>query len=152
MRLVIAAVGRARGDPSAALTAAWLERLPWPATLVEIEERGRFAPAARKAAEAKKLLAAIPAGATLVALDPAGRTLSSEAFAAQLGRWRDQGLRELAFVIGGAEGLDQALLARAALRLSFGPMVFAHLLARAMLAEQLYRASTILAGHPYHRG
>jgi 23S rRNA (pseudouridine1915-N3)-methyltransferase len=95
--------------------------------------------------------AALPKGARLIALDERGKTLASGDFAALLGRWRDEGLGELAFAIGGAGGLDASLREAAALTLSFGPMTWPHLLTRALLAEQLYRAQSILTGHPYHR-
>ncbi len=86
-----------------------------------------------------------------MALDPGGQALDSEGFAAALGRWRDGGVRDLVFVLGGPDGLGPAVLARAERKLSFGPMTWPHLLARAMLAEQLWRGASILAGHPYHR-
>jgi 23S rRNA (pseudouridine1915-N3)-methyltransferase len=102
-------------------------------------------------AEADLLLRAVPPGALLVTLDERGRTLSSPEFAQQLARWRDEGRQDLAFVIGGADGLAPALRDRAAFSISFGRMVWPHMLVRVMLAEQLYRATTILAGGPYHR-
>jgi 23S rRNA (pseudouridine1915-N3)-methyltransferase len=98
--------------------------------------------------EGAALLAAVPAGAACVALDLGGEALSSEAFSASLERWAG---KPVAFVIGGAEGLDPAVLSRADFRLSLGAMTWPHFLARAMLAEQLYRAQAIRQGHPYHR-
>lgn len=106
----------------------------------------------RKQREGERLIAAVPTGARVVALDERGKSLDSPAFAALLKRWQDEGVGDLAFVIGGAEGLSGALLARADLTLSFGPMTWPHLLVRVLLAEQLYRAQCILDGHPYHRG
>ena len=150
MRIHVIAVGRARGGPTAALFTEYTQRLPWPVTLHEVEARTGGA-ADRGQREAALLAARIPARATLVALDPRGRVLSSEALAERIGRWRDDGTADLAFLIGGADGLDEALRSRADLLLSFGPMIWPHLLARAMLAEQLFRAHTILTGHPYHR-
>ena len=97
------------------------------------------------------LLAAVPADAAVVALDESGQALSSRALAARIGRWRDDGRGCIAFLVGGADGLDDAVCARADLVLSFGKATWPHMLARAMLAEQLYRAQQILAGHPYHR-
>jgi 23S rRNA (pseudouridine1915-N3)-methyltransferase len=94
---------------------------------------------------------AVPKGATIIVLDQRGKTLSSEDFATRLGRWQDEGVGDLAFIIGGADGLDPAWRQRAALVLSLGAMTWPHVLARVMLAEQLYRAQSILAGHPYHR-
>jgi 23S rRNA (pseudouridine1915-N3)-methyltransferase len=103
------------------------------------------------AAEADLLARAIPAGALIAALDERGAVLSSPEFAAQLAKWRDGGRQDVAFVIGGADGIDPALRARADFSLSFGRMVWPHMLVRVMLAEQLYRAATILGGGPYHR-
>ena len=101
--------------------------------------------------EGELLLAAAPAGATLVALDRRGKVLDSQGFADRLGRWRDQSVADIAFLVGGAEGHAEPLLEKSALVLSFGAMTWPHLLARAMLAEQIYRAQQMLAGHPYHR-
>lgn len=95
--------------------------------------------------------AALPAGAHLVVLDERGKTMTSVAFSERLSDWRDQGKRDVAFVIGGADGLVRDLRAAADTSLSFGPMVWPHMLARVMLAEQLYRAASIAAGTPYHR-
>jgi 23S rRNA (pseudouridine1915-N3)-methyltransferase len=150
LRLTIVAVGRLRGGPEAALVADWLARFDrtarplglGPARLVEVEDRRGGGPAAE---------AALPKGATLAALDERGRMLSSPEFADLLRRAADSGTRDFAFAIGGADGLDPRLRARADHALSFGPMVWPHMLARAMLAEQLYRAASILAGTPYHR-
>ena len=103
------------------------------------------------AAEAVLLERAIPQGAVVVALDERGKLMSSPDFAARLAGWRDTGIGDLAFVIGGADGIAPGLRARADLSLSFGRMVWPHMLARVMLAEQLYRAASILSGSPYHR-
>ena len=103
------------------------------------------------AAEADLLARALPSGAMLITMDERGAVMSSPEFAAQLARWRDEGRQDLAFVIGGADGIAPALRARADASLSFGRMVWPHLLVRVMLAEQLYRAATILSGGPYHR-
>ncbi len=141
MRLTIAAVGRARRGPEQALYDHYAARLRWPLTLKEIAEP---APAA-------KLRAAVPDGARLVAMDETGDLIDSPALAATLARWRDDGVRDAAFVIGGADGLDPALVAKADLVLALGRLTWPHMLVRGLLAEQLYRAETILAGHPYHR-
>ncbi len=103
------------------------------------------------AREGELLRAACPSGATLVALDRRGKPLDSASFAKRLGTWRDDGVGDLAFLIGGADGHTESLLKDCTLALSFGAMTWPHLLARAMLAEQIYRAQQILAGHPYHR-
>ena len=118
-----------------------------PAELREIEDRRGGGPPA----EALLLRKAIPDGATLCILDERGTVESSRAFADRLAAWRDAGTRDLAFLIGGADGLDPDLRSGADFALSFGRMVWPHMLARVMLAEQLYRAASILAGSPYHR-
>jgi 23S rRNA (pseudouridine1915-N3)-methyltransferase len=102
-------------------------------------------------AEADLLLRAVPSGALLVTMDERGKVMSSPEFAAQLARWRDAGRQDVAFVIGGADGIAPGLRDRADFSISFGRMVWPHMLVRVMLAEQLYRAATILAGGPYHR-
>ena len=124
--------------------------VPSPA-IVEIEVRQRLPTAALKAREAQLILEALPAGVRLVALDQRGALWSSRAFSQRLAAWRDQGAAELAFAIGGADGLGAAVLDYAEATLSLGPMTWPHLLVRGMLLEQLYRAQQILAGHPYHR-
>lgn len=151
MRITLAAVGRLRRGPMQALFDEYARRLTWALSVREVVERGRENPHEIRAREGEALRAAIPGRATVVALDAGGAALDSVAFAQRLGGWREEGRSEVAFVIGGAEGLDPALLADAELRLSFGAMTWPHLLARVMLAEQLYRAQTILGGHPYHR-
>jgi 23S rRNA (pseudouridine1915-N3)-methyltransferase len=151
MRLLIAAVGKARPGPERALYEHYAERVRWPLVLKEVEDRRRLSPAELMAREGELLLAACPDDAMLVALDRRGATLDSAAFAERLRGWRDGGIQRLAFLIGGAEGHGAVLLERCKLTLSFGPMTFPHMLARAMLAEQIYRAQQILAGHPYHR-
>ena len=119
--------------------------------IVELPESRAGSSASRKADEAKALRAALPEG-IVVALDERGKAIGSEAFAKQIGRWRDDGRPTASFVIGGADGLDPAFVATADLVLSFSPLTWPHQLVRIMLAEQLYRTTTILSGHPYHRG
>ncbi|MGE0726038.1 MAG: 23S rRNA (pseudouridine(1915)-N(3))-methyltransferase RlmH [Alphaproteobacteria bacterium] len=152
MRLHIVAVGRARDGAIAELYRDYVRRLGWPVALHEVELRALPAPGERAGREAALLRARVPAGATIVALDPRGEALSSEAFARRIGRWRDEATADLAFVIGGADGLTDEIRRAAALVLSLGSMTWPHLLARVMLAEQLFRAQSILSGHPYHRG
>ena len=153
MRVTICAVGRLRAGPERELVDDYLTRFDrtgralglGPATVTEVEAR-----TGGRTAEAALLSRAIPQGALLCCLDERGEAMSSPAFAALLGRWRDEG-RDAAFVIGGADGIDPELRGRAQQLLSFGAMVWPHMLVRVMLAEQLYRAATILAGGPYHR-
>jgi 23S rRNA (pseudouridine1915-N3)-methyltransferase len=156
MRVTIIAVGRARPGPLRTLFDDYAARFTasralGPMTLREVEERRPLAPAELKAREAALIAGAIAQGTTTVALDARGRTLTSEGFAERLGKWRDSGVADLAFIIGGAEGLDAALLKKSDFVLSLGAMTWPHMLVRAMLAEQLYRAASILQGHPYHR-
>jgi 23S rRNA (pseudouridine1915-N3)-methyltransferase len=147
MRLL--AIGRARDTPEAALFARYAARLRPSLALTELPD-GRGAPAEAKRREAEALLGALPAEAFAVALDRTGTPADSAALAVLLERWLGAG-RPVCFLIGGAEGLDTPVLRRADHILSFGTMTWPHLLARAMLAEQLYRARSIAAGHPYHR-
>ena len=151
MRITIAAVGRLRAGPLQELLADYLRRLNWPHTVREVEEKRRLEPQALKRREGELLLQALPAGATVIALDGRGKSLSSEAFAAMIGDYRDGGTAELAFLIGGADGLSDEVRRAADRVLSLGAMTWPHLLVRIMLAEQLYRAQAILTGHPYHR-
>lgn len=151
MRTVIAAVGRWKRGPERDLYDAYVRRLAHAPELIEVEEKRKLPASERVRSEGALLLAKIPADAFVVALDGRGTALSSEALAERLGRLRDSGTPCVVFVIGGADGLGSAVLARADLVLSLGAMTWPHLLVRTLLAEQLYRADAILAGHPYHR-
>jgi 23S rRNA (pseudouridine1915-N3)-methyltransferase len=151
MRVTIVAVGRERGGPARELFDDYCRRCPWPIRLVEVAHRTALPLERRLAAEANRLQGALPRDAALVALDERGRVLGSRAFAARIGAWQQQSRSDLAFVIGGPDGLAADLIARADLVLALGRMTWPHLLVRVLLAEQLYRASRILAGHPYHR-
>jgi 23S rRNA (pseudouridine1915-N3)-methyltransferase len=155
MKITVACIGRAgraKHDAAQSLIDSYRERLPWPVTIREVEDRKQGGSAAeRKAREADLLLAAVPKGAVLVAMDERGKSLSSRQFAETLEKWRDGGEQEVAFLIGGADGLDPALTAKARLSLSLSAMTWPHLLARVMLLEQLYRAWSLQTGHPYHR-
>ena len=158
MRVAIAAVGRARAAPEQAICDLYLERANPTARqlgfgklelFVVDTSRARTAEA-RMEEEAAKLAKQAGSG-HLIALDELGRSMTSEAFAKGLAKLRDQG-RDIAFVVGGPDGISPSLRARAHDRLAFGAQTWPHLLVRAMLAEQLYRAFSILSGHPYHRG
>ena len=151
MRLWLLAVGKARSGPHRALYEFYAERLRWPLKLIEVEEKRKLAAEALKAREGELLLAQLPKGAILCALDGGGKAESSAGLAGLLGKWQDSGVTDLAFAIGGADGHGDGLLARADRKLSLGAMTWPHMLVRGMLAEQLYRAQQILAGHPYHR-
>jgi 23S rRNA (pseudouridine1915-N3)-methyltransferase len=145
----IIAVGRLRACPEADLLARYSTRLRPPLTVVEVAE-ARGTPAVVKRQEGVAILAALPRNAFTVPLDLGGRALASEALAAKLRQWAELA-RPICFLIGGAEGLDQAVIDRADFVLSLGPLTWPHFLVRAMLVEQLYRAQTIALGHPYHR-
>jgi 23S rRNA (pseudouridine1915-N3)-methyltransferase len=155
MRVQICAVGRLRAGPERALIDDYLARFDrtgralglGPCELREVDDRK----GGGMQAEAALLERAIPDKAVLIALDERGKLMTSPDFADSLARLRDDGSQDVALIIGGADGILPALRDRAALKLSFGRMVWPHMLARVMLAEQLYRAATILAGSPYHR-
>ncbi|MGB5870265.1 MAG: 23S rRNA (pseudouridine(1915)-N(3))-methyltransferase RlmH [Albidovulum sp.] len=155
MRVSICAVGRMRSGPEQELVTDYLRRFErsgrglglGPARIIEVEDKK----GGGMRAEAALLERVIAPDAALMALDERGEPLSSPQFANLLADWRDQGRQELAVIIGGADGLDPALRNRADRLLSFGSMVWPHMLARVMLTEQLYRAASILAGAPYHR-
>jgi 23S rRNA (pseudouridine1915-N3)-methyltransferase len=135
----------------AELQAFYAGRLNPPPAIVELEEKRKLPPLQLKAREAELILAALPAGARLVALDEKGARWSSRELAGRLAAWRDEGVATLAFAIGGADGLGAAVAERSDAVVSLGAMTWPHLLVRGMLLEQLYRAQQILAGHPYHR-
>ena len=153
MRIAIVAIGRLPRGPEAELAKTYVERATaagralglGPVELIEAESRKPG-----KAAEAEALKPHLE-GAHLIACDEHGTARPSRAFAEEIARLRDRGVRRLAFAVGGADGLDPALLAAAQGRLAFGPQTWPHALARVMLAEQIYRAVTILTGSPYHR-
>ena len=151
MRLTLAAVGRWKRGPLPELFEDYRKRLSWPLTLKEVSARKPLDGAQLIAHEAELLQAALPEQAALVALDAGGKALSSDAFADTLGAWEDDGAGHVAFLIGGSDGLDPALLQRADLTLSLGAMTWPHMLVRVLLAEQLYRAQAIRQGHPYHK-
>lgn len=159
MRIEICAVGRLRAGPEKILLDDYISRAEAAGRGIgvtalhvkEVEEKRRLESAILKESEAALLRATIPRGALLVALDERGKMETSDAFATRLGRWRDDGQTNIVFLIGGANGLAPALRDEAAHLLAFGPMTWPHMLVRVMLAEQIYRAVTILAGHPYHR-
>lgn len=151
LRVTIVAVGRLKSGPEQALIDGYLARLPWAVTIREVEERRPIKGAERQAREADLLLAAVPEGAMLIALDERGRAVTSPDFAALLADWRETLSDHLAFVIGGADGFDPRVIDKARARISLGVLTWPHALARVMLAEQIYRAHTILKGHPYHK-
>lgn len=159
MRLDVLAVGRLKAGPERDLVKRYHDRLQGSARalgfsgprMVELSESAARRDADRKAEEAQALLAQLAPGSRVVLFDEGGRTIDSRKFAATLAEWRDSGAPAAAFVIGGADGLGEALQQRCDLKLAFGGMTLPHQIVRALVMEQLYRAATILSGHPYHR-
>jgi 23S rRNA (pseudouridine1915-N3)-methyltransferase len=155
MRVHLCVVGRLRAGPERDLVDDYLQRFDrtgrglglGPCNVIEVEDRK----GGGMAAEAVLLRRALPSGCKICIMDERGRVISSPDFADRLAGWRDQGCSDLAFVIGGADGIDPELRAEADFALSFGAMVWPHMLVRVMIAEQLYRAASILSGAPYHR-
>jgi 23S rRNA (pseudouridine1915-N3)-methyltransferase len=159
MRISIVAIGRMKQGPGRELMLRYVELAVGSGRglglsgfdVTEIAESRAATPQKRKSDEAAAITAALGSADVVIALDEHGKTMGSEDFAKRIGRWRDDGKASLAFVIGGPDGLDPDFVKRATLSLSFSPLTWPHQLVRVMLAEQLYRATTILAGHPYHR-
>lgn len=138
MKLHIIARGKIGRSPEAELVDRYARRITWPLRITELPDTGGVIPPPVTPARN-------------VMLDERGRQLSSEEFAALLGKWRDEGVREARFLIGAADGHGDAARDKADLLIAFGAMTWPHMMARAMLAEQLWRATSIIAGHPYHR-
>ncbi|HEU0284724.1 MAG TPA: 23S rRNA (pseudouridine(1915)-N(3))-methyltransferase RlmH [Sphingomicrobium sp.] len=137
MLLHVIARGKIGRSPEAELVDRYLKRIAWPTRLTELSERAPMPPP--------------PNGAVTILLDEKGNALSSMELAKKLEQWRDRGVREARFVVGAADGHSAEERSAADLLISFGPATWPHLLVRAMLAEQLFRATSILANHPYHR-
>jgi 23S rRNA (pseudouridine1915-N3)-methyltransferase len=159
MRLGLICVGRLKAGPERELYARYASRIAAlrrigleGLDLREIDECKAKSPAERMAREAQELLALAPDDAALIVFDERGKPADSAAFAGFIGRERDAGRKSLWFVVGGPEGLDEDVRRRAAAVYSFGAMTLPHQLVRVLVAEQIYRAMTILSGHPYHRG
>lgn len=159
MKLVLACVGKLKSGPERALCERYAERLP--ATMkacgfaglriAEIGESPARRVEERRSEEARGLAGLIEPGSRVIVLDERGAALNSAGFARRLAGWRGEGAPALTLLIGGADGIDESLRARADLVLSFGAMTLPHQLVRALVLEQIYRATTILTGHPYHR-
>jgi 23S rRNA (pseudouridine1915-N3)-methyltransferase len=138
MRLHIVARGKIGRSPEAELVERYLKRISWPTKVTELPDRGGAMPAPER-------------NSRTVLFDEKGAQLSSTEIAELLGRWRDDGVSEVRFCLGAADGFDDVARAAADKLIAFGKATWPHLMARAMLAEQLYRATSILANHPYHR-
>ncbi|MGB0748562.1 MAG: 23S rRNA (pseudouridine(1915)-N(3))-methyltransferase RlmH [Magnetospiraceae bacterium] len=151
MRFTLVAVGRSRDGPERDLFAHFNRRLQPSIDLREVDEKRPLPPAQLIEREGALLLGAVPEGAYVIVLDEKGKTLTSQAFATRLEAWQMDGIRDVAFLIGGANGHGAAVKSRANLLLSLGGMTWPHMLVRGLVAEQVYRAHCILTGHPYHR-
>ena len=159
MRIHVGAIGRLKKSPEHVLAAEYFDRIAKTGRsaginaidVKEYPESQASSSDLRKSDEAERLLAGCPPQSTLIVLDEHGENLSSKQLAREIGRWRDGGVQNLAFLIGGPDGHDGQLLAKAAKKISFGAATWPHRLVRIMLAEQIYRAVTILLNHPYHR-
>lgn len=152
MHITLATIGKSKQNtPYSQLFEEYARRLPWTVNLRELEERKPLPTEQRKEREATLLLDACANAQRIVALDERGKDLTSTAFAGVLGQWQQEGDTRIAFIIGGQDGLHPSIRQRADLLLSFGKLTWPHMLVRPLLAEQLYRAYTILTNHPYHR-
>ena len=152
MKIIIGAVGKMKKKSSEeALINEYVSKTRWPVEIKEVEEKRTLPVDELKSAESELLLKALPNDAKIVVLDERGETLSSRELAGRLRTWQDSGVGTVAFLIGGANGHSETLRQRADLKLSFGRMTLPHMLMRVVLAEQIYRAKTILDGHPYHK-
>ena len=151
LEIRVIAVGRGKDNPAQIIFNDYIARLPWKVNLIEIKEVGSGHAGDRRKREYKKIVSILPTEANIILIDQRGKELSSKKFAFVINEFRESRSRHLVFIIGGADGLDQALLSKSDLVLSLGEMTWPHILVRAMLAEQLWRAASILSGHPYNR-
>jgi len=152
MRILIAAIGRLRNGPVRDMIDDYLRRLDWPVTIRELESKKSGNAKLIQQDECDLLMGTIPDGAKVIVLDERGRDMPSRDFARKIEQWQADGNPEIVCIIGGADGLLPQLRKRADLCICFGKQTWPHMMVRAMLVEQLYRARQILAGHPYHRG
>lgn len=154
MQITLIAVGRLKAGPEKQQIGTYLKRCPWPVKIIEVEEKRPIKGAERMAREGDLILKALktlPQDCHVIALDERGKSLSSSRFAGQIQDFQDRGISNLVFLIGGADGYDPEVKKRAHSLLSLGEMTWPHMMVRVMLCEQLYRASCILSGHPYHK-
>ncbi len=151
MDIIIACIGHLKSGPESNLLSKYIKQTRWKVSVREFEDKKSGSPEERKKRESELLFSVVPTGAKIVVLDERGKMLSSENFAKQLGKWQDDSVSAVVFMIGGADGHTEETRKKADLILAFGEMTWPHMLARVMLSEQIYRAKTILDGHPYHR-
>lgn len=152
MQIIIAAIGKLKKKtPEDILIQDYLKKTKWPIILREYEEKKTLSKEQLKIAESTLLLNNLPKDTKIIALDEMGESPSSRQFATRIHKWQNEGIPTIAFLIGGANGHADFLKQKADYKLSFGRMTLPHMLARVILAEQIYRAKTIIDGHPYHR-
>lgn len=150
MKVVLSAIGKAKAGPEQQLYQEYVKRVPWPISCREFDVKLNDI-TQRKMREGEQLLSGVSSCDRIIALDETGKTFSSPEFAGQLKNWQQQGNSSFGFIIGGSDGLSPEVLNKAHLVWSFGRVTYPHMLVRALLAEQLYRAHTIISGHPYHK-
>ncbi len=151
MQLTIIAVGRMKQGPESQQIDTYLKRCPWSVKIIEVEEKRPLTGPERMTREGDLILKSLPDNAFVIALDERGKSMRSVKFATMIRDHQDRGTANLTFLIGGADGYAHHVKERANILLSFGDMTWPHMMARVMLTEQLYRASCILSGHPYHK-
>ncbi len=151
MKIFILAVGKIGRAPEQELIERYNKRLSSPLQIIEVEEKRPIKGNERKEKEGELLLSALPQNAHLIILDEKGRNFTSVEFSKKISNTQDDGVNDLAFIIGGSDGLSDAVKSRANLSISFGNMTWPHILVRSMLIEQIYRAYTIMNRHPYHK-
>lgn len=151
MDISILAVGKQKSGPEADLMNKYVKQTRWKVSVVEYEDKKGGAVAERMTREGEALLSRTDSATKIVVLDERGKTMSSPAFSNMMKKWQDEGVPRVAFLIGGADGHAEFVRKKADVLLAFGEMTWPHMLVRAMLAEQIYRARTIIDGHPYHR-
>ncbi|MBP02056.1 MAG: 23S rRNA (pseudouridine(1915)-N(3))-methyltransferase RlmH [Rhodospirillaceae bacterium] len=152
MEITIGAIGKMRDGPEQDLVDKYLKRISWSVRVREVVNSGSRLAGTSYKSDNNQLVSMVPNNSKLLCLDSRGRNFTSEQFADLLGSWRDDGQRNVTFLIGGADGLPKDVLDKAELTLSFGSATWPHLLCRVMLIEQLYRAHCIYQNHPYHKG
>jgi 23S rRNA (pseudouridine1915-N3)-methyltransferase len=151
MKISVIAVGRLKAGPEKDLFDTYAKRITWPFEVIEVIEHRKVTGEQLKQREGVLLSSKIPDGAMVIALDERGRELTSRELAGKIEGWQDNAVRDLVFIIGGADGIDGALKQSADLSISLGRMTWPHMLVRTLIAEQVYRAQCIASGHPYHR-